>query len=83
MGKLTARDNGTNRQFKPQINQSRRKGQSRNFYDSHNYDRENYQNRYRSNSGDRGIQFSRQGRDRLRYEPNYRRGNFRGNMRTY
>ena len=28
-------------------------GQSRNFYDSHNHDRENYQNKYRSDSGDR------------------------------
>ena len=42
MGKLAARDKGANRQFKPQIYQSRRKGQSRNFYDSHNYDRGNY-----------------------------------------
>ena len=34
MGKLVARDKGTNRQFKPQIYQSRRRGQSINFYDS-------------------------------------------------
>ena len=54
MGKLAARDNGTNTQFKPQIYQSRR-GQSRNFYDSHNCDRGNYQNRYRWNSRDRRI----------------------------
>ena len=52
MGKLAARDNRTNRQFKPQIYQSRRRGQSRDFYDSYNYDRGNYQNRYRSNSRD-------------------------------
>ena len=31
MGKLTTRDNRTNRQFKPQIYQSKRRGQSRNF----------------------------------------------------
>ena len=83
MGKLAARDNGTNRQFKPQIFQSRRRGQSRIFYDSHNYDRGNYQNRYRSNSRDRRIQSSGQSRGRPRYEQNYKRGNFRGNMRTY
>ena len=45
MGKLTTRDNRTNRQFKPQIYQSKKRGQSRNFYDTHNYDRGNYQNR--------------------------------------
>ena len=83
MGKFTARDNRTNRQFKPQIYQSRKRGQSRNFYNSHNYDRGNYQNRYKSNSRDRGIQFSGQNRGRPRYEKNYRRGNFRGNIRMY
>ena len=31
MGKLTTRDNGTNSQFKAQIYQSKRRGQSRNF----------------------------------------------------
>ena len=35
MGKLATRDNGTNRQFKPQIYQSKRRGHSRNFYDTH------------------------------------------------
>ena len=83
MGKLAARDNRTKRQFKPWIYQSRRREQSRNFYDSHNYDRGNYQNRSRSNSGDRKIQFSGQSRGRSRYEQNYRRGNFRGNVRMY
>ena len=55
---------------------AKEEGQSRNFYDSHNYDRGNYQNRYRSNSGDRRIQFSRQRWDKLRYEQNYRRWKF-------
>ena len=82
MGKLASGDNGNNGEIKPQIYQSRR-GQSRNFYDSHNYDRGDYQNRYRSNSRDREIQFSGQSRGRPRYEQNYRRGNFRGNMRMY
>ena len=71
MGKLAARDNRNNRQFKPQIYQSRRRGQSRNVYDSHNYDRGNFQGRYRSNSGDRRIQFSGQNRGRPRYKQNY------------
>ena len=62
MCKVAARNNGNNRQFKHKIYQSRRRGQSRNFYDSHNYDRGNYQNRYRSNSRDRRIQFSGQSR---------------------
>ena len=53
MGKIAARDNGTTKQYKPQIYQSRRRGQSRSFYDSHNCDRGNYQNRYRSDNSDR------------------------------
>ena len=52
IGKLATRDSRTNRQFKPQIHQSRGSGQNR------NYNQRNYQNRYRSNnrsdSGDRG-----------------------------
>ena len=58
MGKLTAQDNGQNKQFKPKIYQSKRRGQMRNFYDKHNYDQRNYENRYRSNSADRRISFS-------------------------
>ena len=83
MNKLATRDNGKNRQFKPQICQSKRRGQSRNIYDTCNYDIGNYQNGYRSNSRDRRIQFTGQSRGRPRYEQNYRRGNFRGNIRTY
>ena len=48
MGKLATRDSGKNRQFKPQIYQSKRRGQSRNFYDTYYCDRGNYQNRYGS-----------------------------------
>ena len=55
MNKLATRDNGTNRQFKPQNYQSMRRGQSRNFCGTLNYDRGNYQNRYKSNSRDRRI----------------------------
>ena len=40
------------------------------------------QNRYRSDSSDRKNQY-RQNRGRLRYEQNYRRGNFTGNARLY
>ena len=47
MGKLTTTDNGTNRQFKTQIYQSKRRGQIRNFYDASSYERGNYQNMYR------------------------------------
>ena len=46
IGKLATRDSGTNRQFKPQIHQSRGIGQNR------NYNQRNYQSRYRSNSRD-------------------------------
>ena len=57
MGKLATRDNGTYKQFKHHIYQSNGRGQSRNIYDKCNYDRENYQNSYRSNGGDRRIQY--------------------------
>ena len=87
IGKLTTRDNRTNRQFKSQIYQSKRRGLSRDFCDTHNYDRRNYQNKYRSSSRDRRIQFSGQSRGTPRYEQNYRndyrRGNFRNNVRMY
>ena len=86
MGKQATRDNRINKQFKPQIYQSERRGQSRNIYDKFNYDRGSHHNRYKSNSSDRRIQY-RQNRGRPRYEHNYskfyRGGNFRGNMRTY
>ena len=35
---LTAQDDGQNKQFKPKIFQSKRRGQMRNLYDKHNYD---------------------------------------------
>ena len=47
IGKLATRDSRTMRQFKPQIYQNGGRGQNR------NYNQRNYQNRYRSNSGDR------------------------------
>ena len=78
IGKLATRNSGRSRQFKPQIYQNRGRGQNR------NYNQRNYQNRYRSknrsNSVDRGQY--RQDRGRPRYEQNYRRENFRGNMRS-
>ena len=55
MHKLTTQDNRQNKQFKPKIYQGKRRGQTRNFYDGHSYDQRNYQNRCRSNSGDRRI----------------------------
>ena len=55
MSNLAAKYDGTNEQFKLQIYQSKRRGQIRNCYKKHNFDQRNYQNRYRSNSGDRRI----------------------------
>ena len=52
MHKLTAQDNSQNKQFKPKIYHSKGRGQTRNLYETHSYDQRNYQNRYRSNSGD-------------------------------
>ena len=79
IGKLAARDSRIGIQFKPQIHQSSGRGQNR------NYNKRNYQNRYRLNnrsqSGGRGQY--RQDRSRPRYKQNYRRGNFRGSMRSY
>ena len=72
VGKLAAKDSSRIRQFKPQIHQSRGRGQNR------GYSQRNYQNRNRSdnrsNSRDRG-QF-RQDRDRPRFERGYRRSSF-------
>ena len=55
MSKLTAQDDEQNKQFKPEIFQSKRRGQARNFYDKHD---RNYQNRYRLGGRDRRILFS-------------------------
>ena len=69
MGELAARDSGSNGQFKPQIFQSKRRGQSREFYDRCNYDQQDYQNKYRSHSSDRRNHY-RQNIGRPRYEQN-------------
>ena len=72
IGRLAAKDNNETRQFKPQVHQSRGRGQNR------GYSQRNYQNRNRlnnrSNSRDRG-QF-RQDRGRPRFEQSYRGNNF-------
>ena len=67
IGKLATRDSGTGRQFKPQMHQNRGRGQNR------SYNQHIYQNKYRSDSNE----------GRPRYEQNYRRGNFRGNTRSF
>ena len=76
--KLTAKDSGKVRPFKPQIHQNRDRGQNRGC------NQRNYQNRYRSdnrlNSRNRG-QF-RQGGGRNRFEQSHRR-NYRENPRNY
>ena len=87
LSKLSAQGNNQNKQFKPKIYQGKRRGQTRNYYDQGNY-----QNRYRSNSGDGRIPFMgrahyRQNyRGRSQYVNNYindfRKGNFRG-MQNY
>ena len=72
IGKLAAKDSRRTRQFKPQIHQSRDRGQHR------GYSQGNYQNRYRSdnksNSRDRGQ--LRQDRGEHRFEQGFRRSNF-------
>ena len=79
--KLATRGSGAGTQFKPQIYQGRARGQNRGSYDRCSYDQQSYQNKYRSDSGDR-RQY-RQDRGRPRYEQIYRKGNFRGNMRNF
>ena len=66
MGNLAARDNGTGRKFKPQIYQGRGRGQNKGNYDRCNYNQQSYQNKYRSDNGDRRKY--RQDRSRPRYE---------------
>ena len=68
VGKLATSDSGAGKQFKPQILQSGGRGQNRGNYDRCIYDQQSYQNRYRSDSGDR-RQY-RQDRGRPRYEKN-------------
>ena len=67
MSKLTAQNDDQIKQCKPKIYQSKRRGQTRNFYDC-SYGQRNYQNRYRSNNGDRKISFS----GRIQYGQNKR-----------
>ena len=52
IGKLATRDSGAGRQFKPQIHQSRGRGQNRGNYDRHSYYQQSYQNGYRTDSED-------------------------------
>ena len=72
IGRLAAKDNSGTKPFKPQIHQSRGRGQNR------GYSQRNYQNRNRSNnrsnSRDRG-QF-RQDRGRPRFKLSYRGNSF-------
>ena len=91
MSKLATQEESQNKQFKPKMYQSKRTGQTRNIYNRCSYDPRNYQNRYRSNSGDRRISFSgriqhgQNYRDNLRcnhnYKNDFRRANLRGNVR--
>ena len=65
MSKLTVQGSNQNKPFKLKIYQGKMRGQTRNFYDQCNY-----QNRYRSNSGDRRMLF----KGRAQYRQNYRGG---------
>ena len=65
MSKLTARVYKQNKPFKPKIYQGKRRGQTRNYYDQGNY-----QNGYRSNSGDRRMPY----RGRAQYGQNIEEG---------
>ena len=80
IGKLATGDSRSVRQFKPQIYQGRGRGWNRSSYDRCSYDQWGYQNKYRSDSGER-RQY-RQDRGRPRYEQNYRRHNFTDDMRN-
>ena len=92
MSKLTTQDDSQNKQFNPKIYQVKRRGQTRSFYNRQSYYQRNYQNRYRSNSGDRrisfsgGIHYGLNYRDSPRCNQNYRSdfsiGNFGGNLRS-
>ena len=71
MSKLTTKEEGLNKQFKPKIYHSKRRGQIRNIFDRHNY-----QNGYRSESGDKRISFIGRiqcGQNRPGYEQKIRR----------
>ena len=82
MSKLIPQGSNQNKLFKPKIYQSKRRGQTRNYYNQGNY-----HNRYRSNSGDRRmsfrgrVQYGQNYRGRPQYVNNYRNGFRRGNFR--
>ena len=64
MSKLTAESSSQNRPFNSKIYQGTRRRQARNYYNQ-----VRYQNKYRSDSGDRKMSY----RDRGQYRQNYRR----------
>ena len=61
MSKLTGQGNNQNKQLKPKINQGKRRGQTRNYYDQGSC-----HNRYRSNSDYMRLSF----RGRTQYRLN-------------
>ena len=63
ISKLTAQSSNWNKPYKPKICQGKRRGQTRNYCDQGNY-----QNRYRSDSGDKRMSFG----GRAQYGQNYR-----------
>ena len=85
--KLTAQGNNQNKQLKTKIYQGKSRGQTRNYYHQGNY-----QNRYRSNIGDRRTSFRGRGQHGQNYRggsqyvntyrEDFRRDNF-GGMQNY
>ena len=71
-GKLAAKDDNNKRPFKPQIYQSRGRGQNR------GYNQRNYQGgkRLGNKSGSRDMRQFGLGNERPRFQQNYRRNNF-------
>ena len=54
IGKLTTKDSRMNKQFKPQIHQSRGRGQNRNYNNNQRHHQDRYRPINRSNSRNRG-----------------------------
>ena len=80
MSRLAAKDSDNKRPFKPQIHKSRGsylQGQSR------NYDWRNYQNRGRLDNRSDSRNRGQYGKDRHRFQQNYRDNNFQENARGY
>ena len=78
MSKLTAQGNNQNKQFKPKMYECKKIGQTKDYYD-HSC----YQNRLRSNSGDRRMSFRGRAWSRERHcSSNFRRNDQSSSSRS-